>query len=407
MQFHLTLLLLGLQLSAAADWPQFLGPRRDGSSPEKIASDWKNTEPKVIWKKSVGAGFSGPIVSGSQVFLFHRRGNSEILEAFDKENGTSRWQNKVPTAYQDDFGFDEGPRAVPVCSDGMVYAMGAEGTIRCVSATEGKTLWTVVTKETFKSRKGFFGLACSPLVDSQRVILNIGGEEGAGIIALDRKEGKLQWKSRTDEASYSSPVFAQLDGKDRLVVFTREAVCVLEPDTGRQLAEFPWRARMHASVNAATPLVSGNQIFVTASYGTGAVLLQWEEGTLKTVWSNDSSLSSHYATPVLHDGFIYGFHGRQEYGPSLTCVELKSGKVMWSQDGFGAGTVSRAGDRLLILRESGELTLGKASPVKFQSMGNSQILGNGVRAYPALSDNRIFARDKNTLVCVKLPPAEN
>jgi outer membrane protein assembly factor BamB len=408
MRIELALIfIVAAQLRAGGDWPQFLGPNRDGSSPEKIAADWKKTEPKVIWKKGVGAGFAGPIVSGNLVVLFHRRGPSEILQAFDTASGASKWQNEVPTSYRDDFGFDDGPRAVPTVADGMIYAMGAEGTVRCVNATDGKTVWTVATKDIFKARKGFFGLVCSPLVDPKRVIVNIGGENGAGIVALDRKTGKLLWKSRQDEASYSSPVFAELDGKSRVVAFTREGVCVLDPEAGKQLAEFPWRSRMHASVNAATPLVSGNLIFITASYGTGAALLEWDTGALKKVWSNDDSLSSHYATPVVHDGFVYGFHGRQEYGPSFTCIELKTGKTMWNQEGFGAGTVLRASENLLILRESGELTLAKASPTKFEIKGNTQILGSGTRAYPALSDNRVFARDKNSLACVKLPNAEN
>jgi hypothetical protein len=160
---------------------------------------------------------------------------------------------------------------------------------------------------------------------------------------------------------------------------------------------------MHASVNAASPIIVGNLIFATASYGTGAVRLEWNNGKLQKFWSNDESLSSHYATPVYRDGYLYGFHGRQEYGPSLRCIELKSGKTAWNQDRLGAGTVTLAGDKLLILPESGELTLAKASPSKFTVLGKEQILGTGVRAYPALSDKRLFARDRQSLVCVQLP----
>ncbi len=393
------LLVLLLQ---AADWPQFLGPTRNGVSTEQIAEDW-TTAPKVVWKSTVGAGFAGPIVVGDTALLFHRRGDSEIIEAFDVQSGASKWKNEGATSYRDDFGFDEGPRAVPAVSNGRVYAMGAEGTIRCVTLHEGKTLWTVPTKDEYKAQKGFFGMACSPLVDGDNVIINIGGEGGTGLIALDAGTGKLRWKARSDEASYSSPVLAKLDEKNEIIAFTREAVCVIDPPTGRQQTEFPWRARMHASVNAATPIIVGNLIFVTASYGAGAVLLEWKNGKLQKLWSNDESLSSHYATPVYYNGYLYGFHGRQEYGASLRCIDLKSGKSAWSQDRFGAGTVTLAGDKLLILPESGELTLVKASPVKFTVLGKEQILGTGVRAYPALSDKRFFARDRQSLVCVQLP----
>ena len=401
---HRTLVCLALAWRCAAgDWPQFLGPQRNGSSEEAIAAQWNATEPKVLWKRLVGSGFAGPIVSGSQVILFHRRDDLEILECFDVEKGTSRWQNKGRTAYRDDFGFDDGPRAVPSFDAGQIFAMGAEGTLRCVNATNGTSLWTVATKSEFEARKGFFGMACSPLVYKNNVILNIGGEKGAGLVALDRNTGRLRWKSRDDEASYASPVLAALDGQDRLVAFTREALCVLDPESGKQLAEFPWRSRSHASVNAATPLVLGNLIFVTASYETGAALLAWEKGALKKLWSNDESLSSHYSTPVLVNGFVYGFHGRQEYGASLRCIELKTGKVAWSKDGFGSGTMVAMRENLLVLRESGELSLVKGSPDKFALSGNTQILGSGVRSYPAVSGKRLLARDKNSLVCVALP----
>src|SRR4029079_15829355 len=148
------------------------------------------------------------------------------------------------------------------------------------------------------------------------LIVNIGGESGAGLIALDCQTGKLRWKSRNDEASYSSPVLASMDGKKEIGAFPREAVCVLDPDTGQQQAEFHWRARMHASVNAATPLVLGHLIFGTASYGTGGALLEWKNNALKKLWSNDESLSAHYATPVYRDGYLAGFYDRQAYGPS-------------------------------------------------------------------------------------------
>jgi outer membrane protein assembly factor BamB len=388
----------------AGDWPQFLGPHRNGASDERIANDWSKESPKIVWRKPVGSGFAGPIVVQDQVILFHRRENTEILEAFDARTGAPKWQNKGGTGYRDDFGFDNGPRAVPTFHEGRVYAMGAEGSIRCVEASDGKTIWSVAAKDEFKARKGFFGMACAPLIAGDKVVLNIGGEPGAGLIALDRNTGKLHWKSRTDEASYSSPVNASLGGANRIVAFTREAVCVLDPETGRQLAEYPWKARMHASVNAATPLVDGNLIFVTASYGTGALLLEWKGGTLEKVWSNDESLSSHYSTPVMHDRFLYGFHGRQEYGQSLRCVDLQNGKVKWSHEGSGAGTVTLAGDNLLVLGESGELALIKASPDKFQQSGsNTQVLGSDTRAYPALSEKRLFARGKNSLVCIVLP----
>lgn len=387
--------LLGIE---AADWPQFLGPDRNGVSSEKVRTNWETTEPRPVWKRGVGAGFAAPIVVENTVMLFHREGNSEVIAAFDLRTGKEKWEHKAPTHYRDDFGFDEGPRATPCFENGRVYAIGAEGSVRCVEFATGKQVWTVDARKQYKMRKGFFGFAPSPLVTGENLLLNLGGENGAGIVALDKKTGKLCWKATTQEASYSSPVLDQ----DRAVFFTREGLVLLNAADGRNVVEYPWRARMHASVNAATPLLIGNTIFITASYNTGAALFQIEGNRLNKIWSNDESLSAHYATPVHHGGHLYGFHGRQEHGPEFRCVNLLTGRVLWTEEGFGAGTVTLAGDHLVILRESGELVLAPASAKRFEIVGRAQILGSDTRAYPALSNGFLVARDKSKLVCVEL-----
>jgi hypothetical protein len=161
---------------------------------------------------------------------------------------------------------------------------------------------------------------------------------------------------------------------------------------------------MAASVNVATPLVVGDLIFVSAEYGPGAGVLRLEGSTLSDLWASDEVLSNHYSTSVHRDGFLYGFHGRQEFGQSFRAVELRTGKVRWSQDRFQAGTVTLAGDRLVILREAGELVIAAASPDAFRPLARAQILPGTVRAYPALSDGFLFARNDNTLICLDLRP---
>jgi outer membrane protein assembly factor BamB len=391
----------------SANWPQFLGPDRNGASPEKIRTSWEQAEPRTVWKKKIGAGFTGPIVVSNIVVLFHRIGNSEILSACDLATGSEKWQSKAPTAYRDDFGFDEGPRSTPCFDAGRVYAVGAEGLLRCVDFASGKELWTVPTRAQFKMRKGFFGFAPSPLIAGQNLLINLGGENGAGIIALDKNTGKLRWKQTTHEAGYSSPALipsaaGQGSAPERVAFFTREGLVVLSALDGSGLLEFPWRARMHASVNAASPLIVGNLIFITTSYDTGAALLRLHPGRFEKIWSNDTSLSAHYATPVYHNGYLYGFHGRQEQSPSFRCIELANGAGAWNEDQFGAGTVTLAGDHLLILRESGELLLADASPLKFTIRGRAHVLGGDTRAYPALSNGRFVARDKSSLICLSL-----
>src|SRR5262249_12557895 len=234
-----------------------------------------------------------------------------------------------PTSYKDDFGFDEGPRAVPVVSGDIVYTFGAEGQLHAVSLSTGTRVWSEDTMKRFGVPKGFFGAAGSPLVEDGRVIANIGGR-GAGIVAFDAKTGKVLWTATDDEASYSSGVGATIAGKRYAIFLTRSQLIGLDPATGAVQFQRRWRARQDASVNAASPLVTGDLIFVSAEYGPGAGTLRLASGALTDVWTSDDVLSNHYATSVLHDGILYGFHGRQEYGPSLRAVEVKTGKVRWS-----------------------------------------------------------------------------
>ncbi|MGH9659736.1 MAG: PQQ-binding-like beta-propeller repeat protein, partial [Bryobacteraceae bacterium] len=248
---------------------------------------------------------------------------------------------------------------------------------------------------------GFFGAAASPLVEGNRVLLNVGGKN-AGIAAFDAATGKTLWTSTTDEASYASPAAHTIAGARHALFFTRAGLVSLDPVTGRERFRWPWRARMNASVNASTPIVAGNFVFISASYGTGAAVLEIGPGGPKKVWSSDDALSNHYATSVHHDGFLYGYHGRQEEGPSLRSVELAAGKVRWSVDRFRAGTILLAGSTLLIQREDGELVLAPASPAAFRPLARAQVVGGTVRAYPALAGGLWFVRNEKTLVAVGL-----
>jgi outer membrane protein assembly factor BamB len=403
--------LLAVCLGAApaeSDWPQFLGPTRDGTyAGSAVAKAWPDAGPRVVWRRDVGQGFSGPVVVGGRLFLFHRVDDREVLDCLDARTGEPLWSDSAPTSYVDDFGFDEGPRATPAVSSGRVFTFGAQGNLICRDVSTGKPVWSVDTAAKYNAPKGFFGMACSPLVEGDRVIVIVGGKPGAGVVAFDAKTGEPAWQSTDDEAGYASPVVASLaDGRRRVFVFTAGGLNVLDPRDGAVESRFPWRAPVRASVNAATPLVGRDKVFLSASYEAGAALLRIEGKALKPIWSGDDTLSSHYSTPVLHKGLLFGFHGRQEQGPSLRCVELTTAKVRWEQEGLGAGSIILAGDKLLILTEKGELILAPATADGFKPVSRAQILPFECRAHPALAEGRLYARGKGKLVCVDLrPPA--
>jgi outer membrane protein assembly factor BamB len=383
--------------SAKGDWPQILGPNRNGiyTGPEIVPS-FPRTGPPPLWKRDVGAGFAGPSVVGDRLILFHRVNNRETVEAMDANSGKTIWTFDYPTSYRDDFGFDEGPRAPAVIAGGRVFTHGADGLLHGIDLSSGKMLWSVDTRKVFDAPKGYFGVASSPVVDDARVLVNVGGTKG-GVVAFDAASGKTLWTATSDEPSYSAPIVADIGGQHTGVFFTRTGLVAVDPATGKVLYQYRWRARQAASVNAATPIVTGDRIFLSASYGTGAVLLQVANNSVKPIWSGDESMSNHYSTSVLKDGYLYGFDGRQEFGQTLRCVELATGKVMWNVDGFGAGTLLIAGDALVIMRESGELALAPASPKAFRFNARAQLLKGVVRAYPALANGRYYVRNEHQL----------
>jgi len=402
--------LFGFVVSAgvsliAQDWPQFLGPDRNGIyEGPALASEWSGESPRELWRRSVGAGFAGPIVVEGRVLLFHRVAGEEVLEAFMADTGEPLWRYAYPTTYRDDFGFDEGPRSSPVVDTGRVFTFGAQGQLHAVDLETGSGLWNVDTREQFRFSKAFFGAAGTPLVEDGRVLANIGGQEGAGIVAFSASTGDVLWTSTNEEASYSSPVAATFGGVRHALFFTRDNVVALDPATGRVRFQRSWRARIRASVNAATPLVVDDHLFISAQYGTGAGVFRIAGLNLEEVWTSDEVLSNHYATSVYHDGYLYGYHGRQEYGPSFRAVAFESGEVVWDTGPFGAGSVTVAGELLVLMRESGELVLANASPEGFVPVATAQLLPPTVRAYPAIADGHFFVRNDDTLLAVDLTP---
>jgi outer membrane protein assembly factor BamB len=390
------LVVLGLSASAQ-DWPQFLGPQRNGVySGPPLATIWPSGGPRKVWQKSIGTGFAGPVVAGTRLVLFHRVGAEEVVDAFDARTGAPGWHYAYRTSYRDDFGFDEGPRAVPVVARNRVYTFGAEGQLHAIDLATGKGVWSVDTAQRFHVRKGFFGAAGSPLVEDGRLFANIGGADNAGIVSFNADTGAVLWTATNHEASYASPIGATIGGKRAVVFFTRQGVVALDQASGGLLFQKTWRSRSASSVNAATPLVVGDLIFVSATYETGAALLRVKDNALSEVWSSDEAMSNHYATSVIHNGYLYGFHGRQEFNPSFRAVELGTGKVRWSEDRFRAGTVTLAGDKLVILRETGEMLLADASPQAFHPIARAQVLPPTLRAHPALADGFLYVRNSDT-----------
>lgn len=394
--------------ASAADWPQHLGPSRDGvypAAPGELNFAWKTQPPKIAWERAVGPGFAGEAAAGGKVFLFHRDGDEEALECLDLATGKGVWRGAYPTDYQDSFGFDSGPRAVPAVTAAQVVTFGAGGVLTCWERATGKKLWSVPTHEKFQVRQAFFGAACSPLVVGDRVLVDVGGKAG-GIVAFALATGEVLWNTPGGEASYASPVLAQIGGAPHAIFFSRNGWIDVDPRDGRIRSQLRWRARIAASVNAATPLVVGDEAFISASYDTGANLLKIHENGVESKWSNDLSLSNHYSTSVVRDGLLFGLHGRQEEGPSLRCVEWATGKVCWSQDDQKVGSLILVGDRILFLREDGRLDQVAARGDAYQLLDSYDFPAGVYRPLAALSDGFFLARNEKKLFALDLRAAK-
>jgi outer membrane protein assembly factor BamB len=385
-------LVFGTLPATAGDWPQILGPHRSGQADgEELAASWPAGGPKQLWSFKLGSGYAGPAVVGERVIVFHRVGDSEVVQALDAKNGGPLWKASFAATYRGGVDPDIGPRCVPLVAGERVYVFGAAGDLRCVSLAKGEELWERHLYADYGGNEGFFGAGSTPIVVGDRLLVNVGGKN-AGLVALDPATGKTLWQATSEEASYSSPAAVKLGGKEQALFVTRYNCVLADPAGGKVQTLFAFGQR-GPTVNAATPLVAGGHLFVTSSYGVGAQYAALNRSSAKSVWANDDTLSSQYATPVLHGGFLYGTHGREDIGVAeLRCVEAATGKVRWSKADYGVANIILAGDKLLIVGSAGRLGLASASPAKYEELAAHELAQNVSRALPALSNGRLYVR---------------
>ncbi len=408
----LTFLVSGI--AAAADWPQFLGPNRDGAADDSeapITTSFPSSGPKVLWRAKLGTGFAGPAFADGKVIVFHRKGDEVHVQALDPSNGKELWNFRYTTDYVDSFGFDNGPRATPTVAKGKVIVHGAEGLVHALDLKTGAKLWRFDTVKELKSPQGFFGRACAPLVAGKNVVVTVGGSNSkgaAGVVALKLEDGGIAWQSVDDEASCSSPV---LKG-NALVCWMRNNLVVCDQETGIIEFQQHLRSDMDASVNAATPIwCGGDSLFTSACYGVGGSLWKMTVSStgkgsprvdFKQTWTGEGALDCHYGTPVFFKGHIYGVHGRQEQGQTLRCINAVDGKSLWESPRVRGGGVIRVKNTLVLVTEAGELWLVEATPQKFNQLAGAQILRAGHRSFPAFANGVLYARDGQELVAVDL-----
>lgn len=389
------MVLIAEQRVFAGDWPQILGPKRNGVAVgEKLADTWPASGPPLLWEAPIGSGYAGPAVAGNTVVMFHRRGDQERLTSRDVVTGNLIWQTEFDVSYRCNMNDDSGPRCVPIIHGKRVIAFGAGGNLYCVDLTTGKQKWTRDLYDDYQSDYGYFGAGSTPVVVGDRIVVNVGGSHQAGIVGLDVDHGKTVWSVTNEKASYSSPVPILLDGKQLVFVLTRLQLLLIDPKTGNIHDQVDF-GKLGPTVNAAMPLVFDSHVFLTASYRIGALLAKCHDQKLQEVWRTDDAISSQYNSCIYTDGHIFGIHGREDTGIAhLRCIEGKTGNVRWNQSNFGVSHLILADNGILALTADGELIILDTDTRSYQERSRAQIFEQTTtRALPALSNGRFFVRN--------------
>lgn len=441
---------------AVGDWPQFLGPHGDGTSDETgLADAWPKAGPPVRWSKDVGVGYSAPSVLGNRLVVHHRLRDAEVIECLDAKTGESQWTHATPTDFVDPYGYNGGPRCTPLLTEDRCYTLGAAGTLCCVELASGNEVWRRDLAKDFSVPEGFFGVGCTPVLYGDLLIVLVGGQPNSAVVAFDKSTGKRVWnaggKSTWDGAptsdgetyewqgdemlvSYSSPTLAKIAGEDHVLCLLRQGLLSLDPWTGETHFRYWFRSQVHESVNAARPIVVGDDVLVTAAYRTGSALLHITPEGFDEVWRDRSNLECHWSTPIAVDGQAYGFSGRHENEGTLRCIELETGEVVWSADGseavngkvrpalngrgyvftangepapwpyYGRASMIAAEGKFIILGERGTLFLTRLSPQGVHEISRTAAPGIGYPAWaaPVLSRGRLYLRDEDTLLCLEV-----
>lgn len=388
------LLSIALLPLASAEWNQWLGPDRDGKSPESgLLASWPESGPEKVWQvESLGEGYSSLAFANGILFTQGVKDGKQYLIALDAETGKIAWETEHGRPYSNRRG--GGPRGTPTVDGDRVYALGGDGNLICADASTGAKIWEKHLLRTYRARNINWGISESPLVDRDRLVVNAGGR-GASIVALDKSTGDELWKTQSDEAGYSSGVAVEIDGVRQYVFFTGEAAVGVLATNGELL----WRYQpvSNTTANVATPVVRDNLAFFSSSYGTGCALLRLESAGGSTTASEvyfNRDMRNHYSTSILIDGHLYGFSGR-----ILTAMEFETGEVAWRDRSVGKGQMIHAEGRLYILSDDGVVGLVEPNPGEYREISRFEI---GSRDYPTwtlpvIADGTLYLRDQERL----------
>ncbi len=419
-----------------------LGPRYDSHSTETgVPTDWGPDGLRVVWTHPTGTGYGNGVAAAGRWFQFDRYGNVERLTCFKAETGEKLWQWEAAVEYRDAYGYNDGPRCSPVVEGDRVYVYGVAGRLSCIAVVDGTELWSRDMNQEYHVVPNFFGVGAGPLIQGDLLIAMVGGSpasgsgrsptvndmprarpDGTAIVAFDKRTGQEKYRVGNYLASYSAPMIATLDGVPHCVALVREGLLVFRADDGSGEAFFPWRAATIESVNAATPVVIGNRIFISEAYEIGCALLEFTDGKLNPLWKDSGGRSqqvmrTHWATPVQNGNFLFASSGRNPPDTDMRCIEILADgktKVRWNQRNRDRGTSMVVDSHLLWLGENGKLQLMPLDPdayrvtasMDLQSMmdpiDGQPLINSPSWAPPVLAHGLLYLRGADRIVCLEL-----
>jgi len=441
-----------LWMRPGEDWGTFLGPTGNGrSSLAGMAVPWPAAGPRLVWHRDVGEGYCAPAVAEGRCVICDRVGKEIRVRCLAAETGQELWQARYGTDYVDTFGYDGGPRAAAVIAGDAVLTFGPEGRLVCRGLTDGALRWQVDTSADYHVVRNFFGVGAAPLVvdagGERLVVVQVGGSRpgsappaaerldlvkglDSGLVAFALDTGRERWRSSDQLASYSAPVLAKLGGRDWILAWMRDRLLVVDPATGGVRSDARWRADELFSVVAASPVVHGDELLLSETYGPGSLLLAFTPEGLTRVRQDppggrpSRGLRSHWATPLLHEGHLYGSSGRNAGDALLVCADWRSGAIRWATPGLGRASMASADGHLIVLGEFGDLVLVKASPDRYEEVSRTRLVATATDqqdatrrgaqeqrvellvapcwAAPVIAHGYLYVRGQGRLVCLDL-----
>ena len=389
--FILAVATVALAQANSANWPQWRGPNRDGVSKETgLLKQWPAEGPPLLWKASgAGGGFSSFSVANGKLYTMGLRGTKEFVIAFDAATGKEAWATPNGNAFRNDRG--DGPRGTPTIDGDRLYGLGGSGDLSALDVKTGKLIWSKNILSEFGGQNITWGISESPLIVGDKLLVNPGGPQ-ASIVALNKSDDSVIWKSQSDKAGYSSAIPVQVNGGTQVVFFTHQRAVGLDLKDGKLLWEYAKPANNVA--NAATPIARGNRVFISSDYGTGGGVVEIKpDGSAQEVWFT-KDMRNHHSSSVLVGDYLYGFSSA-----ILTAIKFDTGEIAWRDRSVGKGSLVYADGRLYCFSERGVMGLVEATPTGYVERGRFKIEAGSLETWthPVVAGGRLYLRDQDTI----------